>query len=139
MASDLDRLLRLWREPPGDGPAAEAAFREVYADPVRVNGAELPVAALVERARALHRAYQGIEMELVDRVETPDRLVIGFWMRARHVGPLETPLGTVQPTSRAIEARTTDILTLRDGLITDVWVVSDELGVLLQLGALRLA
>jgi hypothetical protein len=78
-------------------------------------------------------------MELVDRVETPDRLVIGFLMRGRHVGPLETPLGTVEPTSRAIEARTTDILTLRDGLITDIWVVSDELGVLLQLGAVRLA
>jgi hypothetical protein len=54
-------------------------------------------------------------------------------------GPLATPPGTVEPTSRAIAARTTDILTLRNGLITGVWVVSDGLGALLQPGALRLA
>jgi hypothetical protein len=60
-------------------------------------------------------------------------------MRARHTGPLDTPLGTVEATSRPVEARTTDILTLRDGRISDVCVVSDELALLLQLGAIRLA
>jgi hypothetical protein len=31
--------------------------------------------------------------------------------------------------------RTTDILTVRDGLVTGVWVVADELGLLMQLDA----
>jgi ketosteroid isomerase-like protein len=75
MASDLERLLRLWREP---------------------------------HARPPHRA-------------------------AGHAA------GHGRGDSRPVEARTTDILTLRDGRISDVCVVSDELALLLQLGAIRLA
>ncbi|WP_204058796.1 ester cyclase [Microbispora corallina] len=137
MPTMTERLLRLW-ERPLDGDA-EAAFREVYADPVRVNGGLLPVSGLVERARALHTAYEGRVTELVDEIETPGRLVVGFRMRARHTGPLQTPLGTVPPTGREVVIRVTDILTVEDGLITDIWMVADELGLLLQLDAVRAA
>jgi hypothetical protein len=34
--------------------------------------------------------------------------------------------------------RTTDILTVRDGLVTAIWVVADELGLLMQLDAVAL-
>jgi SnoaL-like polyketide cyclase len=138
MTLDLDRLLRLWLEPIGDTAAAEAAFREVYADPVMVNGTALTVAGLVERARALQAAYEDLQIELVDRVETQDRVVIGFRMQGRQVGPLPTPLGTVAPTGRAVATRVTDILTVAGGLVTDIWVVSDDLGTLMQLGAVAL-
>jgi hypothetical protein len=138
MALNLDLLLRLWLEPIGDGAAAEAAFRQVYADPVTVNGTALTVADLVERASSLQAAYEGLRVELVDRVETPDRVVVGFRLRGRHVGPLHTPLGTVAPTGRVVETRITDILTVAGGLVTDIWVVSDDLGTLTQLGAVAL-
>jgi predicted ester cyclase len=138
MALDLDRLLRLWLEPIGETTAAEAAFGEAYADPVTVNGTAVAVAELVERARALQAAYEGLRIELVDRVETPDRVVIGFRMLGRHVGPLPTPLGTVAPTGRVVATRVTDILTVAGGRVTDVWVVSDDLGTLLQLDAVSL-
>ena len=82
----LDRLLPLWTQPVDSRDNAEAAFREVYADPVVVNGIEMPVADMVGRARALQRAFDGLGMDILDAVETPDRVVIAFLMRGRHVG-----------------------------------------------------
>jgi hypothetical protein len=134
MASFLNRLLGLWLDPEAD----EAAFRDMYADPVQVNGAPIPVADLVGRARALQGAYSDIEFEVVDQLETADRVVVGFRMRGRHTGPLATPLGTIAPTGRPVETRVTDILTLTDGLVTDIWVVSDDLSMLMQLDAVTL-
>jgi hypothetical protein len=48
----LERLVPLWTQPVDarDAPP-EAAFREVYADPVAVNGVETTVTELVGRAR----------------------------------------------------------------------------------------
>lgn len=134
-----DRLLDLWVGIPADDADAAAAFARLYADPVTVNGAPMPVAGLVARARTLHAAYADLEMELLDVVAAADRVVIAFIMHARHTGPLATPLGSVPATGRTVAARTIDILTVRDGLITAITVVADELGVLTQLDAVRLA
>jgi SnoaL-like polyketide cyclase len=138
MGDVLDRLLGLWADPPSDDEAAVAAFRELYTDPVLVNGAQLTAVDLVGRARAAHRAFEGLRLELVDQVETADRLVIGFRMRGRQVGPLSTPLGTVPPTGRLVENRVIDILTVHNGLIAGVFMVADDLGLLTQLGAVTL-
>jgi hypothetical protein len=137
MASFLDRMLRLWVEPLGDDAAGR--FGSLYADPVRVNGTPLSVADMVARARALQGAYSDVEFDVVDELETADKIVVGFRMRGRHTGPLATPIGTVQPTGRLVENRVTDILTRTDGLITDIWMVADDLGALVQLDAVRLA
>jgi predicted ester cyclase len=138
MPALLDRLLGLWQEPVDERDDPEAAFRELYADPVSINGMPTPVSSLVERARALQRAFDGLTTEIVDQVETPDRVAIAFYLRGRHIGPLLTPVGTLAPTGGAVEVRTIDILTIADGLITALWVVSDELGMLTQLDAVRL-
>ena len=79
-------LLRLWMNPLPDGDAALAAFREVYADPVRVNGIDMPVEELVQRARALHVAFDQLGVKVDQQVEVSGVLVIGFRMRGRHVG-----------------------------------------------------
>ena len=48
MPFDVERMLRLWTDPlPEDDGAAAAAFRELYADPVTVNGAPLSAADMV--------------------------------------------------------------------------------------------
>jgi hypothetical protein len=135
----LDRLVPLWTQPAGSRDDAEAAFREVYADPVAVNGAEMPVADLVGRARMLQQAFDQLGMHIVDAVETPDRVVIAFLMRGRHVGPFHSPLGVVAPTQREIEVRTIDVLTLTAGKVSAIWVVADDLGLLRQLGAVTIA
>jgi hypothetical protein len=134
----LDRLVPLWTQPVDSRDDAEAAFREVYADPVAVNGAETSVADLVHRARMLQQAFDQLSMHIVDAVETPDRVVIAFLMRGRHVGPFHSPLGVVAPTQREIEVRTIDVLTLTAGVVSAIWVVADDLGLLRQLGAVTL-
>jgi hypothetical protein len=135
----LERLRLLWTQPVDARDDAAAAFRAVYTDPVKVNGAQLPVAALVERARSLQRAFDRLDMHILDTVQTPDRIVIAFLLRGRHAGPFASPLGTVAPTHRDIEVRTIDVLTVTDGKISALWVVSDDLGLLRQLGAVNLA
>ena len=138
MTSLLERLMDLWASPPDDRDDPVADFREVYFDPVTVNGDPFAVADLVARAGAVHRSYADLRMEVVHRLETPDRIVIGFWMRGRHVGPLSTPLGVVAPTGRVVANRVTDILTVRDDRVTDIWVISDDLALLRQLDAVSL-
>lgn len=61
-------------------------------------GVLMPVAELVDRARALQRAFAQLDVDILDTVETLDRVVIAFVMRGRHVGPFASPLGTVAPT-----------------------------------------
>ena len=68
MSAWLAQLLDLWLEPVDDRDDPEAAFRELYADPVSINGAPTPVRELVERARALQRSFSGLATELVDEV-----------------------------------------------------------------------
>ena len=135
----LERLLALWTQPIDSWDDAEAAFREVYADPVVVNGTEMPITELAGRARALQQAFDQLGMHILDTVETPDRIVIAFLMRGRHVGPFISPLGMVAPTQHDIEVRTIDVLTVTAGVVSAIWVVSDDLGLLRQLDAVELA
>ncbi len=45
MTDLLDRVMRLWADPPADDAAAVAAFRHVYADPVPINGVDMTAAS----------------------------------------------------------------------------------------------
>jgi predicted ester cyclase len=138
MTALLERLLPLWTEPVDGRDDPEAAFGEVYADPVAVNGIEMNLTELAARARSLQQAFDQLGMEILDRVETPERVVVAFVMRGRHVGPYVSALGTVAPTGRDIAVRTIDVLTVSGGIITAIWVVADDLGLLRQLDAARL-
>jgi hypothetical protein len=138
MMDIVERVLRLWAEPPPDGDDAVVAFRQAYADPVRVNGSPIPVAELVDRARRLHAAFEGLQLETLARVDAPEHIAIAHRHRGRHVGPLATPLGDVAASGRMLESLAIDILTIEDDLVTEIWVVGDELGRLLQLDAVAL-
>jgi predicted ester cyclase len=133
---DLDAVLALWDQPVADRADPAADFRRFYADPVPINGSLASADDLVARARALQSAFADRRTELVHRVETADRLVIGFYMHVRHVGPYDTPLGRVEATGRQLKIRVNDILTIRDGKITDIWVMSDDVDLMRQLGKL---
>jgi predicted ester cyclase len=102
---------------------------------VSINGADVPLADVVERARSLQRAFADLSMEMIDEVEAPGRLVIIFWQRGRHVGTLALPLGEIPPTGRRIEVRTIDVLSISEGRISAIQVVPDNLGLAMQLGA----
>jgi predicted ester cyclase len=132
----VERLLRLWTQPVGDH--SEAAFGEVYADPVVVNGTPMTLAQLVARAKSLQQAFDGLSVQVLDRVETTSRVALAFLMRGRHVGAYISPLGSIAPSGRDIEVRTIDLLAIDAGLISTIWVVADDLGLLTQLGAITL-
>jgi hypothetical protein len=138
MALDFRRIVELWATPLPAGEAG-AAFRRHYTDPVRVNGADMTIAALVDRARATQAAFADLQAVLLAQVDTATHSTIVFRMRGRHVGPLVTPLGPVAPTGKVVERQIIDVLALRDGLIHELWVVSDDLGALVQMAALKLA
>jgi ketosteroid isomerase-like protein len=133
------QLTRLWTEPFASESEALAAFGEMYADPVRINGTDVPLAQLVARARMFQRAFSELEIEPIEQIESGDRFVLVFFQRGRHAGPFETPLGSLAPTGRTFEIRVIDVLTISDGRIGAIEVVPDNLSLMTQLDAVRLA
>lgn len=128
-------MLHLWAAPVPDREEARAAFGVLYTDPVRINGVEVPLGDLVARSVATHRAFERLHVEVLDVVETPDRLVLAFELTARHVGTWQSPLGDVPATQRTFTTRIIDVLTVRDGRVSAIQVVMDEASVLRQVGA----
>jgi ketosteroid isomerase-like protein len=138
MTFDVDRLLRLWSDPIPDDAAAQAAFAELYTDPVTVNGMPLTTADLVARARALQAAFDPLERELLQAVEADGTVAVAFRLGGRQVGTLGTAAGPLPPTGRRMELRVIDVLTLTGGRISSIWMAADELGALAAAGAVRL-
>lgn len=136
MSFDVDAMMRLWSDqlPESDEEAA-AAFRELYTDPVVVNGAELSVADLVARARAVHRTFDRRGNEILDVVQDDDKVAVAFRMSGQQVGPFATTLGPLPPSGRRLELRVIDILTLTNGRVSKIWMVADELGALVAADA----
>jgi hypothetical protein len=137
---DVERLLRLWTDPlPADDDAAAAAFRELYADPVTINGTPVAVADLVARARAVQHTLARVEREVLAVVDGGDRVAVAFRMGGRQVGTWPTSAGPVPATGRQLVLRVIDVLTLDgDGRISEIVMVADELGALTALDAVRL-
>jgi hypothetical protein len=131
-----DRLFALWTAPPDSRDDPIAAFRDLYDDPVLINGTPLPVPDLVARARALHSAFTDHDIRIVERIAEPGKLAIAFRHTARHTGPWTTPVGVLEPTGMTVAGLGIDLLTVHDGRITEIWVLADELQRLLQVGAL---
>ncbi|BCJ47357.1 hypothetical protein GCM10010168_70530 [Actinoplanes ianthinogenes] len=128
-----EQLFALWSAPPDEQPDPAGRFRAVYTDPVTINGVPMTVAGLVERARGLHQAFTGHEIEVVDRVAAPGKLVVAFRHTARHTGAWSTPLGEIAATGRTVSGLGIDVLTLaEDGRVTAIWVLADELQRILQ-------
>ena len=139
MAFDVERLLRLWSDSlPEDDAAAADAFRELYTDPVTVNGTPIGVADLVARARAVQHTFDPVRREVLSVVEEGDRVAVAFRMGGPQVGTWTTSAGPVPATGQEFWLRVIDVLTLADGRITDIVMVADELGVLVALDAVRL-
>ena len=140
MPFDVERLLRLWTDPlPEDDDAAAEAFRQLYTDPVRVNGAMLTAGDMVARARAMQGALEEPEREVLAVVDTPGAVAVAFRLRGRHVGPLDTPVGRLPATGVPIDLRVIDILSLADGRISAIWMVGDWLTPLAGAGLVRVA
>jgi hypothetical protein len=138
MPYDVERLLRLWTDPlPADDAAAADVFRELYADPVTVNGVAVTAADLVARARVLQAAFERPEREVLAVADAGASVAFAFRLAGRQIGPLDTPAGRLPPTKARIEVRIIDVLTLSGGLITEIRMVADWLPAFVAAGALR--
>jgi hypothetical protein len=140
MPFDVERLLRLWTDPlPENEEAAVAAFRELYRDPVTVNGITVAAIELVGRARAMHKALERPDREVLSVVDAGASVAVAFRLAGRQVGPLQTPAGPVAPTGRWVDVQIIDVLTLTDGRISDIRMVADWLGALATVGAVHVS
>ncbi len=139
MSRLVDRALRLWTEPIPEGDAAVAAFGTVYTDPLDVNGESTALQVLVDRARMLQGALQGLRHDIKERIEAPGRHAFAFQLSGRHVGPLETPLGEIPATGRQLTMKGMDIFVVDDEAdrVTGVWAIADLLDVLIQAGVVE--
>jgi hypothetical protein len=133
----VTRLLRLWDDLPPD-ESAEAAFGALYTDPVVINGSPMTVRDLVARARVTAGALAERSTEILSEVVTDDATAVVFRIHARHVGPLPTPLGEVRGSGERITLQVIDVLHLRHGRISELWMVGDYLGALGASGAFSL-
>ena len=140
MPFDVQRLLRLWTDPlPEDDGAAAAAFRELYSDPVTVNGSPLTAVDLVARARVMQDALERPEREVLSLVDAGTSVAVAFRLAGRHVGSVETPAGWVPATGQRLDLRIIDVLTLTDGRISSIWMVADWLTALAAAGAVHVS
>jgi hypothetical protein len=115
MTFDLDRLARLWNDPPPEDDAdAYRAFAEVYADPVVLNGEPVAVRDLVALARQSHLTYQDQDRVILDMLDNGDKVAFAFELRAQQGG---------QP----VVIRIIDILTVTDSLVAAVWAVQQPI------------
>src|SRR4051812_14996800 len=128
MSFDIAALLDLWTQPHPDPVAGPDAFRQLYADPVRVNEADLTCDQLVQRATALQAALADVERTVLEVCDAGDRVAVAFRLTGRHVGPLGTSAGVLAATGSVITLRVIDVLTLTDGRISAITMVADELG-----------
>ena len=136
MSFDVDAMMRLWSDQPSDSyEEAATAFRELYTDPVVVNGTELGAADLVARQRVMHRTFEHRDIEILDVVQAEDKVAVAFRMSGRQVGPLATALGPLPPSGEPLELRVIDILTLTNGRVSKIWMVADELRTLVAADA----
>ena len=135
----VTRLLGLWDQVPADDDEARRAFGRLYTDPVRINGVDVPVERLVRRARMMSAALVDRSTEVLSVAGATDRTTVTFRMHGRHVGPMDTPLGPVTGDGHAVSMQVIDLLTVRDGRISEIWMVADLLGMLAGTGAVRQA
>jgi predicted ester cyclase len=139
MTHPVDRALRLWTEPLAEGEDALATFQTVYVDPLEVNGVQTPLQELADRARMLQRAFEGLQHEILERFDSPERSAFAFRLSGRHLGLLTTPLGDVAPTGRLLDFVGMDIFAIRNDRVFAVWAVADYLGLLMRAEAVALA
>jgi SnoaL-like polyketide cyclase len=133
----VTRLFALWDQLPADDDGARTAFRELYTDPVRINGVDVPIEQLVRRARMMSAALAGRTTQMLSQMTTGDRTAVAFRMHGRHVGPMDTPLGPVDGNGQAVSMQIIDLLTVREGRISEIWMAADLLGMLAGSGAVR--
>ena len=65
-------------------------------------------------------AFPDLRHEVIDYVETDDKIAVELFITALHTGPLATHNGEIPPSWRPVVIESTDVITTRDGKVA-VW------------------
>ena len=84
------------------------------------------------RARAIQGVFEPVDREVLDLVESDGKVAVAFRLGGRRLARCP-PAGGSRPSGQPVTMRIIDILTLTDGLISNIWTVADELGALVAI------
>lgn len=87
--------------------------------------------AVISHEQAIYEAFPDMRYEIESVVAQGDRVVGRWTVTGTHEGEFEG----IAPTGEAVAILALGELTIEDGQITEIWLVSDRLGLLAQLGA----
>ncbi|MBI4790833.1 MAG: ester cyclase [Chloroflexi bacterium] len=89
---------------------------------------------LRQRAKNLRAIYSDVRFTLEDQIAEADKALLRWTFRARHTGEY---MGA-KPTGKEVVATGMNLFRLANGKIAEIWVESDDLGELQQLGIVTL-
>ena len=112
------------------------AFEEFFA-PSFVNYDPLPgLPGTLAGAKQLHRmlfaAFPDLKMTIHDQAAEGDKV----WTRKTGSGTHQGELFGIPATGKQVSWKVIDIMTIRNGQVTEHWVVADVMGLMQQLGAI---
>ena len=119
--------------------ADEAVAREILHADIRFRGSlglgRDGVAGFIDYMRSIRAALAGYECIIDDLIDSGSRAAARMRFKGTHSGPL---FG-VAPTGREISWAGAAFFTIRDGRISELWVLGDIDAVKVQLGAQQTA
>jgi predicted ester cyclase len=83
-----------------------------------------------------HKMFSNIRNTIEDVMAEGDKVAVRFKAEAIHVGVLDGPVGKVPVTNKKVYWRGMAIFQLRNGKVMQAWGVTDNLGLMQQLGAI---
>jgi steroid delta-isomerase-like uncharacterized protein len=111
-----------------------AGYLDLYSDDVVFGGVSqepMDKAGVVAFHENFYAAFPGVQVEVVDLIESGDQLAARLVLSGPHEGPF---LGA-PASGNEVQLAITTILTMRDGKCVERWSTADMLGLLIQVGA----
>lgn len=83
---------------------------------------------------ALRTTYPDFKATVHEQIVKGDKIITRWTVTATNTGPVQTPMGEVPPTGKAMSVNGAEILTVVNGKITEDWVFYNQLYAYMQLG-----
>ena len=111
-----------------------AGYLDLYSDDVVFGGVSqelMDKAGVVAFHENFYAAFPGVQVQVLDLIESGDQLAARLLLSGPHEGPF---LGA-PASGNDVQLAITTILTMRDGKCVERWSTADMLGLLIQVGA----
>jgi steroid delta-isomerase-like uncharacterized protein len=111
--------------------AGDCAYEEP-ATRVSVKGPD----EIVRSAEKWRRAFPDLKATLLNSLESGDKIVCELEWEGTQSGPLDGPFGTIQPTRKRGRVKAVQVMTVKNGKISELRHYFDLMTVLGQIGAI---